>query len=220
MSSERPLAIFDIDGTLLDSKSSILLAVERVCERHGLPQPSPGMVLGATGLSVAEAVHHLSAGHDAALQQAVIEDYLAIFTDIRKRSATPDPLYPGALETLGALVQAGWQLAIATANTRENTSLILRAHRLYGYFASVQTADDNASKPRPDMLIRAMCDLGTTADLVVMIGDSTFDMTMARAAGVRGVGVAWGYQKAEDLIGAGAVFVAEDFAELRGHLLG
>lgn len=219
MSSGRRLAIFDIDGTLLDSQDNILLAARQVCERHGLPQPSPDMILGATGLSLSEAVQHLSAGQDNALKQRIIDDYLAIFTAFRRQPVTPERLYSGAVETLDALKRAGWQLAVATANTRENTALILDAHGLCGYFASVQTADGNASKPNPDMLIRAMADLGAGADQAVMIGDSSFDMIMAGAAGVRAIGVAWGYQKAEDLLKAGASFVAENFAALRNHLL-
>jgi phosphoglycolate phosphatase len=91
---------------------------------------------------------------------------------------------------------------------------VLRAHRLEGCFDTIQTADDNPSKPHPSMLLRAARDVGVDADAMVMIGDTTYDMMMASAAKVAALGVSWGCHSMQELQGAGARMVIEGYEGL------
>ena len=91
---------------------------------------------------------------------------------------------------------------------------MIQAHGLEGRFVSLQTADDHPSKPHPAMLLAALADTGVAVTEAVMIGDTSFDMDMARAAGMTGFGVGWGYHAPDLLTASGAALVAADFADL------
>ena len=91
---------------------------------------------------------------------------------------------------------------------------MLDHHGLRPLFVTLQTADGNPSKPHPAMLERAMAETGSRPVETVFVGDTTFDVEMALAAGVRAVGVAWGYHPPEELAAAGAERVLDSFAEL------
>jgi phosphoglycolate phosphatase len=97
-------------------------------------------------------------------------------------------------------------------------NLCLTHHGIIDRFVTLQTADRHPSKPHPSMLMTAMAEAGALPETTVMIGDTSFDIDMAVAAGVRGIGVAWGYHLPEELIAAGAQAVAMDSAQLRGHI--
>ena len=110
----------------------------------------------------------------------------------------------------------GWSLAVATGKSRRGLDHCLAAHGLSGHFASLQAADGNPSKPDPAMLLAALAEADAEPGDAVMIGDTSYDMEMARAAGVRAIGVAWGYHDEETLRAAGASAIAADADELRG----
>jgi phosphoglycolate phosphatase len=129
-----------------------------------------------------------------------------------------EPLYPGIAALLDALDAAGWLLAVATGKSDRGLHAVLDQHGLRHRFVSLQTADRHPSKPHPAMIEAVLADSGAARGHAVMIGDTSFDMAMARAAGVRPLGVAWGYHPAEDLVEAGAYSVAMDTADLAAHI--
>ncbi|MDP5305947.1 HAD-IA family hydrolase [Paracoccus spongiarum] len=207
------LVVFDVDGTLVDSQHHICRAMDIAFEHAGLePLPSPH-VLGIVGLSLPVAVAQLAPEADPPTQARIVAGYRAAF--MMARIAEDAPLYPGALACLDALSgRDDMLLAIATGKSRRGLLAMIEAHGLQGRFVSLQTADDHPSKPDPAMLLAALAETGIDADRAAMVGDTSFDIEMARAARMTGFGVGWGYHPAAALRAAGAAMVAADFAAL------
>lgn len=209
------LAIFDCDGTIVDSQRSIVLSMRTAFERHDLPPPEADAVRRMVGLPLFDAIARLLPADTPEDRAAPLtEAYKVAFTELRQGNAVHEPLYPGAREAIETLDDKGWLLGIATGKGRRGLDNTLNTHGLTGRFTTVQTADVAAGKPHPEMVLRAMAETGTDAEATVMIGDTTYDMEMARAAGVVAIGVAWGYHEAEELTAAGASVVLREFREL------
>ncbi len=213
------LAIFDCDGTLVDSQANICAAVEHAFEAHALVPPPRSAIRRIVGLSLVEAMAALLPGADNAQHQAVAEAYRTAFFRLRGEGAMgEEPLYQGIADTLEALAAAGWAMGVATGKSDRGVARILAHHGIAQYFVTLQTADRHPSKPHPSMIVAAMADAGAAPATTVMIGDTSFDMAMARAAGARAVGVAWGYHPADELHAAGAHIVVEGVGALIGAL--
>ena len=211
------LIIFDVDGTLVDSQHEIVEAQGRAFAAHGLPRPTRETALSVVGLSLTEAFTVL-AGPVGPID-SLAESYKAAWLDIRTRPGYRDVLYPGAAETIAALARRpDLQLGIATGKSRRGVDRIFAAQGWHDAFVTIQTADAHPSKPDPSMLRTAMSETGVTPDATLMIGDTSYDIEMAVSAGVRSVGVAWGYHETAALVAAGAVAIAEDFDALRAIL--
>jgi phosphoglycolate phosphatase len=209
--------VFDIDGTLVDSQNLLVAAQEATFAAHGLPPPSRERVLSVVGLSLAETFRVLAGpeGPHAALEAT----YRATFARLVAEPSLASQLFPGVDALLRDLAaRDNHFLGIATGKSQRGVRRLFEAHGWHTLFASVQTADDAPSKPHPAMLEQAMGEVGATPGQTVMIGDSTFDMQMARAAGCRAVGVAWGYCKVDALRAAGAQLIVESVEELAAVL--
>lgn len=213
------LVIFDCDGTLVDSQNVICAAMEMAFANAGLAAPPRESVLEIVGLSLPEAIARVketqAIPHDAALLEVLLEEYKQAFTVLRQDPALKEPMFPGARE--GVLALAGRDnvlLGIATGKSRRGVDRFLGRNDLAGCFATIQTADDAPSKPHPAMIEQAMAGTGADPAATVMVGDTSYDMAMARNAGVAGLGVGWGYHPPEALYEAGAATVAADFAGL------
>jgi phosphoglycolate phosphatase len=185
------LIVFDVDGTLVDSQNLIVAAQRETFARHGLEPPNRARSLSIVGLSLTEAFTVLAGPH--APVASLAEGYREAFARLRTDPAYHEP--------------------------QRGVSHLLARHGWDRIFATIQTADDAPSKPHPAMLLQAMAEVGGRPERSVMIGDSTFDMTMARASGMGAVGVSWGYHGIEALRGAGARVIVDTCEELRGHLL-
>lgn len=207
------LVVFDVDGTLIDSQHHICRAMGMAFEHAGLaPLPQP-QVLGIVGLSLPVAVAQLAPEADPPTQARIVAAYRAAFMQCRIAEAAP--LYAGALDCLNRLgARPDMLLAIATGKSRRGLGAMIETHDLHGRFVSLQTADDHPSKPDPAMLLAALAETGIEAAQAVMVGDTSFDIDMARSAGLAGFGVGWGYHPAEALHQAGAALVAKDFPAL------
>lgn len=213
------LAVFDCDGTLIDGQASICDAMEAAFEATHLPLPERSAVRRAVGLSLPQAVRRLLPDHAPALHSVVVEAYKQAFRNARSEGSLSQPLFDGMADVLTALTEAGWQLGVATGMSDRGLTHCLASHDLTERFVTLQTADRHPSKPHPAMLEAALFEAGALTDDTVMIGDTTYDMQMARDAGVRAIGVAWGYHTPEELADAGAEFVARSPMELREYLL-
>ncbi|VDS10441.1 Pyrophosphatase PpaX [Paracoccus haematequi] len=207
------LVVFDVDGTLVDSQHHIHGAMTLAFQAAGLAPLPRDAVLQIVGLSLPVAVAHLAPGQDAATQALIADAYRRAFMQARLAQAAP--LYPGALACLdGLAARDDLLLAVATGKSRRGLAAMIAAHGLEGRFVSLQTADDHPSKPHLSMLLAALAETGVAAGDAVMIGDTSFDMDMARAAGMAAFGVGWGYHARDRLAASGAVLVAEDFTDL------
>ncbi|MDO5603724.1 MAG: HAD-IA family hydrolase [Paracoccus sp. (in: a-proteobacteria)] len=209
------LAIFDVDGTLIDSQHHIHGAMRAAFAAEGLTAPDLAAVRRIVGLSLPVAMAELAPGHDP-------EPLVAAYKDafITRRMREDAPLFTGALDCLDALAgHDALLLGVATGKGRRGLDAMVDLHGLHGRFATIQTADGNPSKPHPEMLLKALSETGTEAGRAVMVGDTVFDIEMARAAGVAGWGVAWGYHEVAALHDAGAARVFSDFTALTQALL-
>jgi phosphoglycolate phosphatase len=213
------LAVFDCDGTLVDGQASICAAMEAAFADLALPAPHRNAIRRAVGLSLPQAARRLLPDHDSALHHAVAEAYKRHFRAAREAGELSQPLFSGMADVLHALRAAGWTLGVATGMSDRGLAHCLATHGLSGHFVTLQTADRHPSKPHPAMLEAALFEAAAAPEQAVMIGDTVFDMEMGRAAGVRSVGVDWGYHEADELLRAGAEWVAPDPAALLAHLL-
>ena len=209
------LALFDCDGTLVDSQDNICRSVEEAFGGAGLIAPDRSAIRRIVGLSLVEAMEMLLPEGNATVHRDLAEAYKAAFFQMRSSGAmSAEPLYDGIVDVLDRLAGDGWQLGVATGKSDRGLAHILAHHGIAARFITLQTADRHPSKPHPSMIETAMADAGATPATTVMIGDTSYDMLMARAAGVRAVGVAWGYHPADELIAAGAHVVADTVASL------
>jgi phosphoglycolate phosphatase len=213
------LALFDCDGTLVDSQASICLAMEHCFIGNRLEPPPREAIRRSVGLSLVEVVARLLPEAEDALHQAMAEDYRRAYFALRTEGKIEDePLYDGIAEVIETLDAKGWMLGVATGKSDRGLLRVLDAHGLRRRFVTLQTADRHPSKPHPSMIETAMAEAGASPETTVMIGDTSFDMAMAMNAGAHGLGVAWGYHTSHELIAAGATRVADHALALPGHL--
>ncbi|HZU64605.1 MAG TPA: HAD-IA family hydrolase [Novosphingobium sp.] len=217
MASSR-LAVFDCDGTLVDGQADIIAAMDEAFARLDLPARPAQAVRRIVGLSLPAAMARLAPEADAQLVADLVEAYKAAFRRARQEGRLAEPLFPGIRALVDELRAEGWQLAIATGKSDRGLAHCLAAHGLESHFDSLQTADRHPSKPHPAMLEAALAECLAQPHQAVMIGDTAFDIAMAEAAGVRAIGVAWGYHPPAELLAAGAVGVANSVREL-GEML-
>jgi phosphoglycolate phosphatase len=217
----RRLIIFDCDGTLVDSQHLIVAAMERAFESVKRTPPSREAILGIVGLSLPEAIWKLTEGESEENVMAIRDGYRDAFGDLRADPRHSEPLYEGAHDAVMQLAaNDDVVLGIATGKSRPGVDRLLARFDMTPYFMTIQTADDAPSKPHPGMIEQALAETDIQAAHAVMIGDTTFDMEMARNAGVKGVGVSWGYHPVELLNQDYVHGVADDYAHLMQMLDG
>jgi phosphoglycolate phosphatase len=218
------LAIFDCDGTLVDSGATIYSSLKASFEHNGLEVPPPTISRRVIGLSLIEAMATLLPEADADQHIQLAEDYKRAFMALRSAGAVEEPLFDGVLGLLDALEADGWLLAVATGKSDRGLRHCLEQHNIHARFVSLQTADRHPSKPHPSMAEQAIADAGASPALSIVVGDTSFDMAMAVNAGALGIGAGWGYHDAEELIEAGAIAVADRpldvFGLIREHIDG
>lgn len=212
------LAVFDCDGTLVDSQHSICSAMTMAFEGEKLVAPDRTTILSVVGLSLPLAIARLLPEAEADFHDHLSESYKRAFQQMRRDNAVSEPLYPGILELIRQLDADGWLLGVATGKSDRGLNLCLSHHGIHAHFVTLQTADRHPSKPHPSMLLTAMADAGAVPETTVMIGDTSYDIDMALAAGTKALGVGWGYHPPADLIAAGAHAVAMDSGELNAHI--
>ncbi len=205
------LAIFDCDGTLVDSGGSIDRALRTTFAEHNLDCPPRSVTKRVIGLSLDEAFAELVPDAD---HQALSATYRESFIAMRQSGYVEEPLYDGIVAALDALVADGWALGVATGKSDRGLAHCLAAHGIADKFVTLQTADRHPSKPHPAMVLAAITESGATPQSTVFIGDTSWDMGAARAASCGAIGAGWGYHDEAELRGAGAHQVAFDPAEL------
>ena len=210
------LAIFDCDGTLVDSGATIYEALSEAFALHDVPLPPPRESRRVIGLSLTEAMAALLPNAGPAEHLALAETYKACFFRARSEGRVQEPLFDGILDLLDTLESDGWLLAVATGKSDRGLRHCLERHDIHARFVSLQTADRHPSKPDPGMALAAIAEAAVDPARTIVVGDTAFDMGMARAAGAAGIGAAWGYHEAREMLDAGASAVAEAPGEVVG----
>lgn len=208
------LVVFDCDGTLVDSQAAICRSMEAAFAAAGLPAPGRAAVRRIVGLSLPQALLELAPDVPDEQRRHALEAYKASFRAARSEGTLEQPLYPGMAALLRRLHGAGRKLGVATGMSDRGLLSSLARHGLRELFTTLQTADRHPSKPHPAMLQAALFEAGAGAGEAVLVGDTVFDVAMAHAAGVRAIGVAWGYHEPGELLVAGATAVAQSAEEL------
>ncbi len=212
------LAVFDCDGTLVDSGTNIHSALAEAFEEQGFDVPPQHISRKVIGLSLVEAMAALLPEVEQAQHLELAESYKRAFQRARFEGRVEEPLFEGVPELLDRLEADGWLLAVATGKSDRGLNLCLDCHGYSKRFVSLQTADRHPSKPHPSMVEQAMADAGAAPETTIVIGDTAFDMGMAVNAGATAIGAGGGYHVAEELFGAGAAAVAEAPLDVLAHL--
>ena len=208
MSAELRLVLFDVDGTLVDSQADIVASMRAAFARVELPAPDRADILSIVGLSLPRAMAELAPDASADTHAEMVDAYKASYMALRAAAGSQksSPLYPGVrslLEQLDAIPDV--LLGVATGKSQRGLDALIDGHGLRGLFLTHQCADHHPSKPHPSMILQAMAETGVTPAQTVMIGDTSYDIDMARAAGTFAIGVSWGYHPADRLDRAHAI---------------
>ncbi|KAB0499084.1 HAD-IA family hydrolase [Pseudomonas vancouverensis] len=213
--SDYKLLIFDWDGTLADSIGRIVEAMHVASERSGFALRDDFAVKGIIGLGLPEAIRTLypeiTDPELLAFRDFYAEHYIAA-------EAVPSPLFEGVLESMEAFRAEGYHLAVATGKARRGLDRVLKAHGWENYFDITRAADETASKPHPLMLEQILAHCEVRPEQALMVGDSSFDLQMARNAGMGSVAVSYGAQSIDALKLFGPQLSIDHFSELHAWL--
>ncbi len=205
------LILFDCDGTLTNSHDAIAQAMQQAFADHGLPEPEYQDVLGIIGLSLMAAVEALA---DESLDEALKVKLCESYSRNYRKMESSLTLYPHVVETLEELSRRGYVMGVVTGKSSRGLLRVMDAFDLYQFFPVWRTADICTSKPHPAMVNECMAEMGAITANTSVIGDSRFDIQMAKAAGVRPFGVSFGVEPAHILKEEGALSVFDRFEDI------
>lgn len=210
------LLIFDWDGTLVDSESMIVATMQAAIGELNLPPRTDAQIGELIGLGLHDVLERLYPGLDQTHLHKLYDGYRIRFMS---QGINDAPLFAGAEDTLKKLHDEGYQLAIATGKSRRGLDRSLKLHAGIGALIShSRCADETASKPDPMMLRELLVETGFELSQALMIGDTEYDMAMAKSIGMTALGVTCGVHDPERLLKTGAVAVIETVRELPAWL--
>ena len=209
------LVLFDCDGTLVDSQHQHIACMTAAYQAAGRPVPTRQQMLTVVGLSLPQCFDYLHGPDLRGDGPLMVEAYKDHHHDIRISGNGVGPLFDGLIPVLTWLHERDdILLGVATGNSRKGLADVLHTHGLEDKFVVLKTADDALSKPHPDMILQAMAETGVVRQDTVMIGDTTHDLNMAKAAEVAGIGVSYGYHHKEQLLGVAPRAVCDTAHEM------
>lgn len=212
------LLAFDFDGTLADSSANIYRAARGAFDSLALEYPGDAAVGATVGLDLMGCARLWLPDGELADHLALAEAYKRSFITMRQQGDFHEPLFDGVRETLLDLSHDAVFMGICTGKNRRGLDHMLSYHQIEHHFHTLQTPDTNASKPAPDMVISALNDTGCQAKDCVVVGDTTFDIAMAKTAGALAIGVSYGHHLEEQLLDAGADLIIHAMNELPAAL--
>lgn len=209
------LVMFDMDGTLIDTAVMIAEHMATTFDEAGHPSPSPDQVRRIIGLSLPNAMLVLLGRDDMVEAERLADRYRTHYRASLVGAEEREGLFPGARDALDVLrARPEFLMGIATGKGLTGVHRITQMHGIAHCFSTLQTPDHNPSKPHPGMMLTAMSETGAAPSDTVIIGDTTFDIEMGKAAGTRAIGVGWGYHHPDELLAAGADLLVDSYAEL------
>ena len=211
MAKRYDLIVFDWDGTVMDSTAVIASSIQAACRDLGLNEPSDAAAKHVIGLGLQEALRQAVPD----LQENQRDDLVARYRHHFLAQDEAIPLFEGAQQTIAELHAAGHLLAVATGKSRQGLKRAMQASGMESYFHATRTADQTFSKPHPAMLLEIIDELGVLAPRVLMVGDTTHDLQMARNAGVDAIGMTHGAHPVDQLLALEPLALLDDFVGLR-----
>jgi len=211
MNRQFDLIVFDWDGTLMDSEAKIVRCMQAAADDLGINDPGCDAIRNIIGLGLAEAMQALFPTEDRNKRSQLVERYRRHFLEL---DATDMPLFPGVSDGLVRLAEQGYLLAIATGKARRGLNRVLDETGLHHLFVSSRCADETFSKPHPRMLEEILDETGIENARALMVGDTEYDMQMARNANVPGLAVSYGVHARERLLECGALACLNSFPEV------
>ncbi|BBJ23033.1 HAD-IA family hydrolase [Candidatus Nitrotoga sp. AM1P] len=211
MAKHYDLIVFDWDGTVMDSTAVIAGSIQAACRDLGLTEPSDVVARYVIGLGLHEALRQAVPD----LQENQRDDLVARYRHHFLAQDEAIPLFEGAQQTIAELHVAGHWLAVATGKSRQGLKRAMQTSGMECYFHATRTADQTFSKPHPAMLLEIMDELGVIAPRVLMVGDTTHDLQMARNAGVDAIGMTHGAHPVDQLRVLKPLALLDDFVGLR-----
>jgi len=209
------LVVWDMDGTLVDSRNVIQDAMTRAFEDLGMTPPPYDQTRQIVGLSLDEACRKLvPEGFPPGELGRLVEAYKNAFIFTRTQPDFKEPLYEGAVDLLETLANQNCLLALATGKSHRGIEAVFERHGIGRYFDTIWCADDGPGKPHPFMVLEAMKAVGVEPDQTAMVGDAIFDIQMGNAAGVTTHGVTWGFGARHELEAVGAHHLHTSMDEL------
>ena len=208
------LLVFDWDGTLMDSAGEIVGSMQQAIQDTGLPERTPAQMRELIGLGLNDVLARLFPELDTRKVRARLDDYRRRYGMQRSRAV----LFPSVIATLDVLRDRDFTLAVATGKSRRGLDDALASSGTRHLFQTTRCADESVPKPAPDMLEDILLRTATLPERALMIGDTEFDMAMARAAGMQPAGVSYGAHTVERLRSHDPAFVLNHFSELPSAL--
>lgn len=190
------LYIFDWDGTLMDSIPRIVSSIQAAAKANSLPMPSDEQAKSIIGLSLEKGIKQLFPEGNSEQVEGIVEQYKFHY---REKNETPSPVFPNVEKMLIGLTRNDKSLAVATGKARVGLERVWNTDDLKRYFHSSICADEAHSKPHPQMLETLLAKFELEPSQALMIGDSQFDLAMAKAAGIDSIGVTMGAEKSGQL---------------------
>lgn len=214
-SASLKLVLFDCDGTLVDSADIIHGCMLATFREAGLPEPTPDATKSIIGLTLDLAIATLLERPRDAECARLAERYKEHFIASRQLPNFHEPLYDGIAELIETLAKRDDVLiGMVTGKSRRGVQRVLETYGFERHFVTIRTADDCPSKPHPAMVLECCAETGIDPASTYVVGDAIYDMQMARSAGARAIGVAWGYHHRDGLFATGAHAVLTTPGEL------
>lgn len=205
------LIVFDWDGTLIDSTAKIVGCMQRAADDCLVPVLESAEIRNIIGLGLPEAIKTLYPDIGIELREDIRSAYSRAFLEADQ---VPCEFFPGVDECFARLREDGHQVALATGKSRKGLDRMLGNLGWHNRFAATRCADETASKPHPKMLLELIRELGYPGEETWMVGDTEYDLAMAKAAAVKSVGVSYGAHHPERLKKHEPVAIIDKLSEL------
>ena len=208
----KPVILFDLDGTLLDSLSDIAQCGNRALALSGLPAHTQEEYRGYIGNGARKLVERMLSPADLPQHlEQVYQDYMRIYGELCAKGCKP---FPGVLEFLKKASEQGFQLAVVSNKFDLAVKGLCRDFFFPYITTAIGESPQVARKPAPDTVFAAMAELGVPAEQCICVGDSDVDLDTAKNAGIPCISVSWGFRSREFLLEHGALQIADGIEEL------
>lgn len=203
----RKVIIWDLDGTLMDTLQDLYLATNHALRAFGMPERSLDEVRCFVGNGVRRLIQlAVPQGDSNPLFEDVFKEFKAYYVEHCQDNTD---LYPGIADTLQALKEAGYRMAVVSNKLQTGVDELHKEYFSQYIDVAIGERQGISRKPAPDMVVQALQELGADKEEAVYIGDSDVDIMTARNSGLPCISVLWGFRDRDFLLEHGATTFAQ-----------